>query len=545
VVDDGLRTKARRLRSAGAALVDRGRYEEALARFVEALGHEPADADAWSYVQFCRGRLGDRQGSLDAAEEMVRLRPAWSRGHYARAFSLGRLGRYEEAARAAQEAVRLAPDDPENWRCLAQQARLAGHAVQARAAADRACELSPTAVAAWVELGRCARSAGEATTAERALRRALELDPTEIDAHVEIVLLFDEQRRYADAGAHARLALSLDWSHDPAAMANLTSRLAESLAATGRIDEACELFRTAIAALPRHARLRSWHIDTLFDAGLREQAATVAREAVAALPDHADTWSSLARVLDKASTEALAAARTATELDPSSSYAWYLYARCLRGNDDLAAAVRALHRCAAAGPGSETEQSRVSDELCDLGDPAAALVYADRAVALSPYAARPHVRRSTALLALGRATEALAAARTATELAPDEPMRWAHRAEIAYLTGDADDARIAAERAIASLDAAGAAAPPNAAHHAAEARAYAAWACGDLPTANAAFTEAVDLFDGCCCARVGAALTRDPRPDRAELAALVGPPSDVNSARCIVLSCRLRARILT
>ena len=65
-----------------------------------------------------------------------------------------------------------------------------------------------------------------------------------------------------------------------------------------------------------------------------------------------------------------------------------------------------------------------------------------------------------------------------------------------------------------------------------------------MPAANAAFTQAVDLFDACCFSRLGAALTSDPRPDPAELAAVVGPPSDVDSDRCIILTCRLRAPIL-
>jgi Flp pilus assembly protein TadD len=66
---------APRLRIAAVALRDRGRYEDALARFTEAVALDPNDAETWNNVQFCRARLGDRFGSLAAADELVRLRP--------------------------------------------------------------------------------------------------------------------------------------------------------------------------------------------------------------------------------------------------------------------------------------------------------------------------------------------------------------------------------------------------------------------------------------------------------------------------------------
>jgi tetratricopeptide (TPR) repeat protein len=525
--------------------MERARFAEALTRFTEALALEPADAALWSDVQFCRARLGDNAGSLEAADEMVRLRPDWSRGHYSRAFTLGRLYRYDEAAAAARDAVRLEPDYADNWRCLAQHLRLAGQPQEAQAAAERACELAPTEILAWIELGRQAREASDFATADRAQRRALELDPLNMEAHVEVVYCLTAQRRYQEAAAHARMALSLDWTHWPSALPNLVRELAISLAEEDEVDEACELLRTAIAAQPANADLRIWFVDIQLDAGRKAAATATAREAVAALPDDAAAWSCLARVLIRvrgtAAPEALASARRATELAPMSSWAWYLYGQCLRGNGHIEEAIAALHRCARAAPGLEQEQSRVSVHLRELGDPAGALAYAEHGVALSPFAARPHRRRAVALLALGQMVDALEATHTATELAPDDPVNWALRAEVGFHVGAADDARIAAEGA---AKAAVARADRQARHHAVEARGFAAWADGDLTAAHAAFTEASDLHDACCCSRLSAALTKQPRPSAAELAQLIGPLTDEDDRLCCDTTCRLRAQVL-
>ena len=531
-----------RLRSAGVALRDRGQYEQALARFTDALALDPNDAGIWNNVQLCRARLGDRVGALAAADEMVRLRPDWSRGHYCRAFSLGRLDRHSEAAAAAREAVRLEPDHADNWRCLAQHLRAAGLPDEARAAAQRACELEPTHVDSWIELGRHAHKARDFATADRSLRRALELEPANIEAHVVLVLSLSDQRLHKQAAEHARMALSLDWSHVRTAMPELMTTLAGSLVADGRVDDACDLLRTAIAARPDDDSLRNELVGILIGAKRPAEATAAAREAVAALPTHAASWCNLVRVLDKHSDEAEAAARTATELAPGSSWAWYLYGDCLRARGDLDAAAGAFRRCAQAGPGHEMEQSRVSAHLCELGDPAGALTYAEHGVALSPYAARPHRRRASALLALGRAAEALDASRTATTLDPDDLYNWAQRARIGFYLGAADDARSAAEHATA---AAATNEDRNAQHHAAEARGFAAWAEGDVSAAHAAFTEAASLHDTCCCATLGAALTRQPRPAADELADLVAPLSAQDSHRCNNATCPLRATALT
>src|SRR5690606_27064985 len=103
-------------------------------------------------------------------------------------------------------------------------------------AAERACELDPTDADVWDELARCLLGEGEFAEADEALRRALAIDPVFVEAHDQVVRSLILQGRRQEAVDHARLALALDWSDKPWAMRTLVTRLAGSLAATGRVD---------------------------------------------------------------------------------------------------------------------------------------------------------------------------------------------------------------------------------------------------------------------------------------------------------------------
>jgi hypothetical protein len=92
----------------------------------------------------------------------------------------------------------------------------------------------------------------------------------------------------------------------------------------------------------------------------------------------------------------------------------------------------------------------------------------------------------------------------------------------------------------ADLAAAGNDADGEAAHLAAEAAAFAAWARGDLAAARAEFAAALQTDDTCCCTKLGSALVADPPPTAEELGALIAPVTDRNSDGCSDLSCWLR-----
>lgn len=106
----------------------------------------------------------------------------------------------------------------------------------------------------------------------------------------------------------------------------------------------------------------------------------------------------------------------------------------------------------------------------------------------------------------------------------------------AFLAGDPDDARLAADRTARLGDS----------HLAAEARAYASWATGDTNAAHEALVQARDRDPTCCCARLGTALTTragEPVPDPATLITSPSEEVDEDDPRCNDASCWLRARL--
>ena len=163
----------------GAALQARGRMEEAIAAYREAVRRQPNYATAWSNL----GSALQGQGNLDEAvaayREALRLNPDYAMAHYNLGNALRVLRRPVEAIDACRAAARLKPDFPEAHSNLGAVLNEQGHLEEARAAYQDALRLRPdwgSAAATLVHLDRqLCRWDGLAPRAA-ALREAIVID---------------------------------------------------------------------------------------------------------------------------------------------------------------------------------------------------------------------------------------------------------------------------------------------------------------------------------------------------------------------------------
>lgn len=126
----------------GAVLAERGRREEAAARFREAMARAPQAAEP-------RRNLAQLVGDTEAEallREALRLQPAYPEASTDLAKLLARSGRAREAAGLIREALRQRPDDAEALFVAARVAELLGRPAEARAAYRRFLELAPQAL---------------------------------------------------------------------------------------------------------------------------------------------------------------------------------------------------------------------------------------------------------------------------------------------------------------------------------------------------------------------------------------------------------------
>jgi DNA-binding winged helix-turn-helix (wHTH) protein/Tfp pilus assembly protein PilF len=165
----------------------------------------------------------------------------------------------------------------------------------ARAAAlyRLATERDPDSAAAWGGLAAVYRFQWEfsppeeapamAARARSAARRALELDPGNGDAHATLAGLIPMFGNWAQAEAEMRRVLA---RHPD----RIRIRLARMLADTGRLREALEHVRLAVAAEPDVPRVRNFYGRLLQDTGRNDEADRVFVAALERWPRHLLLW---------------------------------------------------------------------------------------------------------------------------------------------------------------------------------------------------------------------------------------------------------------
>jgi tetratricopeptide (TPR) repeat protein len=155
------------LRLLGEVLLDRGRFEEAIALQQRFAARFPAHfAAQYSLANAYRlaGRLTE---AIAAYREAVRLNPGFAGAHHGLGAALLRAGREADAAPCFRAAVRAKPD----W------------------------------AAAWLDLGTTCAAVGELDEAATALRRALALQPALSEARRHLAALQDDPPAAAAARA--------------------------------------------------------------------------------------------------------------------------------------------------------------------------------------------------------------------------------------------------------------------------------------------------------------------------------------------------------
>ncbi|MEV6974576.1 tetratricopeptide repeat protein [Kitasatospora sp. NPDC093806] len=215
----------------------------------------PQDPDGWARLALAeidRARLTLDAADLAAAEQSLRrslaLRPE---RNYDAVLGLGQLSaaRHEfgQAEEYARQATVMAPDRPAGYAVLADAEIQLGDYPAATAAAQRLLDLAPT-VAGYTRAAYDLETHGRAAEARIALDRARESATNPADqAFCEHRLgdLAWEDGRIEEAGQHYRAALAA-----APADRNAEAGLARVLAAQGAVDEAAARYRALAARAP-------------------------------------------------------------------------------------------------------------------------------------------------------------------------------------------------------------------------------------------------------------------------------------------------------
>ncbi|BAS85745.1 Os03g0679800, partial [Oryza sativa Japonica Group] len=98
-----------KLKLHGGKAFEEGDYAGAIIFYTEAMKLDPADATLYSNRSLCHLRSGAAQEALLDANDCIKLKPEWTKGHYRKGCAHMALKEYEEACTAFMAGTKLNP----------------------------------------------------------------------------------------------------------------------------------------------------------------------------------------------------------------------------------------------------------------------------------------------------------------------------------------------------------------------------------------------------------------------------------------------------
>ena len=267
----------------------------------------------------------------------------------------------------AQEKPSARTDRPssrelETGIALAQKGDFAG----AEKSFERAVVLHPRDAQALTALGQVQEQQGKLSESIETFRRVIGLDPHSADAHVNLGIALGDHSELAAALEESETAIHL--APNSAEGHFLRGRLLSDI---GKSEEARDEFRRVLEIAPRFAEALYYWAALEGDVGNKVDQGNLLQRYLNLRPGNATAWFLLGQILQEEhrDSDAIAAWRRATALNPKYSAALYSLGRALKMTDP-AESKRLLERC------KELESDRQTiDQVNMLGNQANLKMY--------------------------------------------------------------------------------------------------------------------------------------------------------------------------
>lgn len=268
-------------------------------------------------------RLKDFENSAERIKAALALYPDFARAHEILGELFVKRNQLEQAVQAFTHAIHLSPDSSECHRKLVTVLTKLGRAREAAEATEKFRRRNPAA-AALAEALRCERD-GNLDKAERIYRKILMREPGNVDALWRIGVVAIAGKQYVDAEVFLRRAVDLApdfaqaWADLVVAQMELEKYdqavvsagrmvrmdpsgtmphlfLANSLAMSGRHDEALAEYRFVTGRVPGHPVALSGMAHLLKTVGRQDESIAAYLECIRANPRHTEAWWGLANM---------------------------------------------------------------------------------------------------------------------------------------------------------------------------------------------------------------------------------------------------------
>jgi len=311
---------------------------------------------------------------------------------------------------------------------------------------SRVCErlaTHPDSAVLWKLLG-AARHAQGGDPLE-ALQTAARLVPEDPESQTNLGNALRARGRLSEAADHHRRALALN-----AGYAEAHNNLGSVLKDLGEPEAAVGCYRQAIALKPTFALAHHNLGIALRGLGRPEEALGAHRRALALVPDYADAHAQLGSALRDLGRqeEAVASYRRALLMEPEHAESLLHMGNALLAMGRAESAAEHYRRLLALRPDAAEVRGNLGHALREMGQPLAAHEAYSRALELLPHLAEAHNNLGNALVDLGRFEQAAASYRRALERNSDSAKAHSNLGSVLRELGRLEEAKASLDRAL-------------------------------------------------------------------------------------------------
>ncbi|MCX5660976.1 MAG: tetratricopeptide repeat protein [Planctomycetota bacterium] len=274
------------------ALEDRGRLDEAIGHYKQALEIRPDFVDGYVNLGLVLARQGKGDDAIECFRKAVELGPGQADVQTSLGVALLERGDVDEALEHLLAAARIAPDHVEAQRALGKLYAHRHADLEASSAYLRVLAHEPEDLDAHRGLAMLSARQGRPSEAIPHLQAVIRRDSHDAVAHANLGAAHLQLGRIGEAVAEFRLALTID-PNQFGALINL-SRIAGD---RGQFKEALAWARKAVEVRPQEAEARRVLGAALFQNGSREAAVAQYREAMKLRPGDPDLQAEYEEIL--------------------------------------------------------------------------------------------------------------------------------------------------------------------------------------------------------------------------------------------------------
>ena len=205
--------EATRLIDQGHSLEAAGQLDEAMQRYLDAIGVAPNPARAHLNCGNILLLKGNLNGALDAFNTAIEYKPDYAGAYYNIGNALLGNRQFDEAVESYIRALEIEPDYAEVHCALGVTLNELGQLDSAISSFQKALQINPSLAEAHVNLGNALQVLDQSESAAECYRQALKINADLVEAHSNLGLALKDLGQLEDAIACYQRALEIDPDH--------------------------------------------------------------------------------------------------------------------------------------------------------------------------------------------------------------------------------------------------------------------------------------------------------------------------------------------